>query len=73
MPAPRPIGGTFQGDDELWGAVTTIHLPGVSSWPEETAFLVASSYGVLIVGDPFCGERADTGIPAGAVGKHGPS
>ena len=67
-----PLDGTFQDGDELWGAVTTIHLPGMSSWPEETAFLIAND-GVLIVGDAFCGERADAGIPAGAIGKHGPS
>ncbi len=71
--AATPIDGTFQVGDQLRGAVTTIHLPGVSSWPEETALMVASGGGVLIVGDAFCGERADAGIPAGAVGKHGPS
>ena len=68
-----PLDGSFQVGDQLRGAVTTIHLPGVSSWPEETALLVASGDGVLIVGDAFCGERADAGIPVGCVGKHGPS
>ena len=67
------IVSTFQVGDQLWGAVTTIHLPGMSSWPEETAFLVVSGDGILIVGDAFCGERADAGIPVAAVGKHGPS
>ena len=66
--AEAPIDGTFQDGDELWGTVKTIHLPGLN-WPEETAFLIASGGGVLIVGDAFCGGRADIGVPNGAVGR----
>lgn len=66
--AETPIDGTFQDDDELWGTVKPIHLPGLN-WPEETAFLIASGGGILIVGDAFCGGRADIGIPDGDVGR----
>ena len=67
--AETPMDGTFQDGDELWGAVKAIHLPGLN-WPEETAFLIASGGGVLIVGDAFCGERADVGVPEGTVGRY---
>ena len=66
--AEAPMDGTFQGGDELWGTVKAIHLPGLS-WPEETAFLIGGG-GILIVGDAFCGGRADVGVPEGAVGRY---
>ena len=67
--AETPMDGSFQDGDELWGTVKAIHIPGLN-WPEETAFLIASGGGVLIVGDAFCGGRADVGVPEGAVGKY---
>ena len=67
--AEAPMDGTFQGGDELWGTVKAIHLPGLS-WPEETAFLIGGGGGILIVGDAFCGGRADIGVPEGAVGRY---
>ena len=67
--AEAPMDGTFQGGDELWGTVKAIHLPGLS-WPEETAFLIGGGGGILIVGDAFCGGRADVGVPEGAVGRY---
>jgi glyoxylase-like metal-dependent hydrolase (beta-lactamase superfamily II) len=47
-----------------------IHLPDVSGWKEETAFLVHQEKGLLIVGDAICGGRADIGIPDGEVGVY---
>ena len=67
--AETPMDGSFQDGDELWGTVKAIHIPGLN-WPEETAFLIASGGGVLIVGDAFCGGRADIGVLEGAVGKY---
>ncbi len=67
--AEAPMDGSFQDGDEFWGTVKAIHMPGLS-WPEETGFLIASGGGVLIVGDAFCGRRADIGVPEGAVGRY---
>ena len=67
--AEGPVDDTFQDGDQLWGAVRTIHAPGLN-WPEETAVHVERGAGVLIIGDALCGGRADLGVPDGEVGRH---
>ena len=71
--ASTAIDAVFNDGDRFWSTIEAVHIPGLSSWPEETAFLVTEDGGTLIVGDAFCGGRADHGVPEGAVGKHGPS
>lgn len=71
--AATAIDGVFKDGDEFWSTLKVVHLPGLSSWPEESAFLVAEDCGTLITGDAFCGGRADSGVAEGTVGKHEPS
>ncbi|MFQ6043135.1 MAG: hypothetical protein ACE5PV_19950 [Candidatus Poribacteria bacterium] len=68
--AEAEIDGTFRHADRLWNVVEMIHLPDVSGWKEETAFLVHQEKELLIVGDAVCGGRADVGIPDGEVGVY---